>query len=297
MKAIYYKPSGKFSPLSLVYFIILSATLLPLLALLYSYCIWYIPFVYINLFITIGFGMGIGLIIASLTIKKGKVRNPTLALLLGVTGGLVALYFNWAIWANLVINSGETYGSSRIGITVSNVKFLQVFSLITQPAALLEFIKEIGEYGTWGIRGTTIRGTFLYIIWFIEALIVIGVSAALTWQKARTPFCEISNTWSGEKELSAFNRIKDKGQLITSLTVTTTSDLEEALSTLGRIEDPETQDHSIFTVHTSDQGQNYLSVQNKIAKENKKGEIRFESNNVLEYIAISRTMIDLLEAK
>ncbi|WP_234859519.1 hypothetical protein [Aquimarina aquimarini] len=294
MKNNYYQPSRKFSPISLLYFAALSIIGLPILALIYSYCIWYIPFVYINLFITIGFGIGTGLIIRSFAVKIGKVRNPTIGFLLGAIGGCIALYFNWAIWVDLAINSGESYGNSRIGITVSNIEFLQVFSLIAQPGLLLELIKEIGEYGTWGIRGATVSGVFLYIIWAIEALIVIGISAILPWQKAGEPFCELSNQWYPEKELPAFDKIKNKEEFIANLEQGITP---EVFSDLIKIEDVKKQSHSIFTLYTSDQGVNYLSINNKTATRNEKGEIKFESDAIVEYITISKAIIQLLEAK
>ena len=103
----YYKPSGQFSPLSILYFILTCIIIIPLLATIYSYCIWYIPFPYINFFITAGFGFAVGLAISYFAIKHGKVRNGKVALLLGLLGGIIALYFHWVVWLDLVINAGE----------------------------------------------------------------------------------------------------------------------------------------------------------------------------------------------
>ena len=47
----------------------------------------------------------VGFIISEFVIKKGKVRNPLLGVFIGVAGGLLALYFHWAIWIDLVINA------------------------------------------------------------------------------------------------------------------------------------------------------------------------------------------------
>ncbi len=55
-----YKPSGKYSPLSPIYLVLTCATVVPALAWLYAYAIWYCPFIYINFFITLGFGAFVG---------------------------------------------------------------------------------------------------------------------------------------------------------------------------------------------------------------------------------------------
>ncbi len=293
MIATYYKPSGKFTPTSLLLFAITSIIALPVLALLYSYCIWYIPFVYINFLITIGFGLGTGLLISNLAIKIGKVRNPMIGFLLGAIGGGIALYFNWAIWVDLVINSSETYGNSRIGVTVSTIEFLQVFSLASQPGVLLEFIKEIGTYGTWGLKGNTVSGGFLYFIWIVEALITIGVAAILPWYKARTPFCELGNCWFTEKELPAFEWIDNPAEVVKDLE----AEKPALFSGLTVIDDPEVEGHSIFTVYTSGFGKAYLSIDNKTAKKNKKGEIEFDTDEIVEYITISKSVQETLATK
>ena len=157
----FYKPSGKFSPSFILFFLLVSLIAFPLLGLIYAYCIWYIPFIYINFFITLGFGFLVALCVNKVVIRKGKVRNPFLALFIGFFAGIVALYFHWSVWIDLVINAAESYGSDRIGVTVSNIEFLQVFSLIFQPSTVFEYIGMVNEFGTWGIRGSTVSGVFL----------------------------------------------------------------------------------------------------------------------------------------
>jgi len=185
----YYVPSGKFSSSSFFYFILTAIIALPILAVLYTYLVWYIPFIYINFFITAGFGFGVGIVIQYLVINIGKVRNPNLAVIFGVLGSLIAMYFSWAIWVDLVVNAGESYGNSRIGITTSNIKIVQVLELALNPNTLLELIVEINKVGTWGLRSATISGMFLTIIWLIEFLIVMVISILVPYNSAKRPFC------------------------------------------------------------------------------------------------------------
>ncbi|WP_271782316.1 hypothetical protein [Aquimarina algiphila] len=288
----YYKPSGKFSATSLLYFIVLSCTAFPILGLIYAYCIWYIPFFYINFLITGAFGFAIGYLINVFVIGKGKVRNTMLAVILGILGGLIAMYFHWSVWTDLVINSGESYGTSRIGITVSNIKFLQVFTLVTQPDILFSLIGEINEVGVWGIRNTTVSGVFLTIIWIIELLAVIGISTLTSFSKAGEPFCEINNNWFKENVLPTFNHIPEKSKMIADLEKGDQNAFNE-LTTSPNIE----QDHSVFTLYTSDQNKCYLSIENKKAKRDDKGKLDFDTDTFIEYISLNTTLKDILLAK
>lgn len=279
----YYQPSGGFSPSSILYFILTSAIVIPILALIYTYLIWYIPFIYINLFITIGFSFLIGMAISRFTIKTGKVRNSTIAIIFGLFGGLLALYFSWAIWVDLVINAGESYGGSRIGITASNIKFLQVFELAFDPETLVGLISKINEVGTWGLRSTTVSGTFLTIIWVIEILIVIVISTLVAYNASKIPFCEIDNKWFEEKILPAFSFIKNPKEMTTNLENSNQNSFDE----LERISDVEMESHSIFTLYSSEKGKNFLVIENRQAKTNDKDEIEFDDDEFIQYISIS----------
>ncbi len=281
----YYKPSGKFSVISFLYFFLLSITAFPLLGLIYAYCIWYIPFFYINFLIAAAFGFLIGFLINTVVIGKGKVRNVPLSLIFGLLGGFVALYFHWAVWVDLVINAGESYGNSTIGVTASNIEFLQVFNLAIQPDLLFEIIGEINKTGTWGLKGTTVSGAVLSVIWIIELLIIVVVTIITSFHKSKQPFCEKDNSWFKETVLGTFDFILD--------TASVTKELETGNSTLietiNKIENPQIS-HSILTMYTSNFKETYLSIENKNAKTDKDGKLDFDDDPFLDYISINSTL-------
>ena len=289
----YYKPSGKFSSAFILYFILVSLIAFPLLGLIYAYCIWYIPFIYINLFITIGFGFLVALCVNKLVIKKGKVRNPILALVFGFFAGIIALYFHWSIWIDLVINAGESYGSERLGVTVSNIEFLQVFSLIFQPNLVFEYINSVNEFGTWGIRGATVSGLFLWIIWAIEFVIVVGISSFLPFLESKKPFSESTNSWYEEITLPAFTFVENKEQLINDIT----SNNHLGFDFLNKEVDTKEDSHSIFTLYKSKSGKNYLSIENKTSSLNNKGNVEFNSDQFVEYILLDGQLSKILSEK
>tara|TARA_B100000768_G_scaffold181989_1_gene208107 strand:+ start:10679 stop:11575 length:897 start_codon:yes stop_codon:yes gene_type:complete len=288
----YYKPSGKFSPISLMYFLLLSVTAFPLLGLIYAYCIWYIPFVFINILFTAIFGFLIGYLINSAVIEKGKVRNVTVAFVFGLVGGFLALYFHWAVWTDLVINAGESYGNSRIGVSVSNIKIVQVFSLIIQPETLFDLINEINFYGTWGVRSNTVNGTFLLTIWIIEFLIIVGIAILSSLMKVKEPFCEKENIWFKKLKLGPFEYLEDPSKIVKELE---NGDSQQIMN-IQLNEDP-IANHSIFTLFMSNYRDSYLSIENKESKINKKGKLEFDSDIFLEYIFINEPLKELLLKK
>lgn len=290
--ANYYQPSGKYSPSAFIYFLIIALIALPILGLIYAYAIWYIPLIYVNFIIAGGFGFAVGWLINKFVIGRGKVRNTKLAILFGVLSGLIALYFHWAVWMDLVLNAGESIGSERIGITVSNIKILQVFSLATNPSSLFELIGLVNETGTWGIRGGTVSGTFLSVIWIIELLIVVIVATLIPIGTSREPFCEIDNNWFSKTILPAFNVIADKSQMKTALE----NSQPQVFDDITKVENTD-QHHSIFTLYTSEKGENYLSIENKIAQQKDDGKIEFKDDQVVEYISISKSLVDALNGK
>ena len=287
----YYKASGKFAPSSIIYLLLISITALPILGLIYAYAAWYIPLPYINFLITAGFGFLIGLLV-NFIIKKGKVRNSMIALIFGLLAGIIGLYFHWAVWVDLVINAGESYGNSRIGVTVSNIKILDVFILAANPVQLFELIGEINQYGTWGIKGMVPTGTLLYVLWAVELLIVVVISSMLPFIRAKQPFCEKSVAWFEEKELTPLSFIAEPNTMKTSLENKETN-IFDTITLAENVEG----DHSIFTLYSSKHNENYISIENKKAKLDDKGKLDFDNNLFVEYISIDATLKEALISK
>jgi len=287
----YYVPSGKFSPSSFLYFILTAIIILPILAVIYTYLVWYIPFIYINFLITAGFGFGVGMALQYLAINIGKVRNPNLAVLFGVLGSFIAMYFSWAIWVDLVINAGESYGNTRIGITTSNIKIVQVLELAFNPSLLLDLIVDINKVGTWGLRSATISGVFLAIIWLIELLIVLVIAVLVPYASAKRPFCELSNKWFEEETLPTFNFINEVNEMIANLEEGCQTSFDELLL----MPNNKSASHSVFTLFSSEKGESFLSIENKLAGTNDKGEIEFNDHEFLEYVYINSSLKNKLK--
>ena len=273
----YYQPSGKFSPLSFLYFLIACIVGIPILAYLYTTITLLIPFPYINFFITIGFGFAVAILVQFLAINLGKVRNGMIALLFGFLGGLWAYYCQWGFWLHNAGGLGD---------------ILSITDILGSPGFIYELIGNIKEEGFWEMKGSRVRGTFLLIIWIIEALIIIGLSTLIPMPAAGRPFCEINNQWFKSKQLPAFNYLMEERNIINSLE----SGSMDILKEVSIAEDSDKVSHSLFTLFANETNENYLSIENKMATRNDKGEIEFQDTQVVEYIEISEELSNALNA-
>ena len=285
----YYKPSGQFSPLAPIYLLIASVTVFPLLGLIYSYAIWYIPFIYINVLITGACGFAIGFIVDRSAIRLGKVRNNALAMLLALVGGFVACYFQWVVWVDLAINISDSVGGSRIGFSISNIKLDEVLTLAADPALVVSLISEINAVGTWGLAGGAVSGIFLTIIWIIEAVILLGIPVLMASKASKKPFSESTNNWMKEKNAGAFAFITEPHQLVANLEGGNFNELKE----IPRAETT-SADHSSFTLYFSENSEYCLTITNKKAKLNDKGKLEFDEVTLVEYFWLDRDLARFL---
>jgi len=289
----YYSPSGKFSPSSFVLWIVAALIVLPIIALGYAYAIWYIPIPYLNFFITGIFGFLIGFIINMLVIKPGKVRNKTLEFIFTLLGALIAIYVHWAVWVDLAFNVTDTYGTDRIGIAASNISFAEVIALILQPGELFNLIGAINEVGVWSLKGATVSGIFLTIIWIIEFVAIMVISLLVGSGQASKPYCELENTWFEENELNAVSFIADGAGFVKALS---TGDMDVLNSTLLPAQNVEAEDHAVITLYDAKSGENFVSVDNEIGEPNDKGEIKFTTQSITSYLRISQEIADKLKS-
>ena len=150
------------------------------LGLLYAYLIKWIPFIYLNFFITVGYGFAVGLV-AGIMLKFGKVRNNTVSFLCALLGALMALYCEW---------------SGHLHSLIPGAPFF------TEPGQLMDFVKVLYEEVSWGMSsGGNVTGILLGIVWLIEAgIIVVLATLAGHGSVATTPFCEKNMCWLDEEK-------------------------------------------------------------------------------------------------
>jgi len=149
-----------------------------ILAPIYAYSFHYIPIIYLNLFITLAFGAGIGFAVAQAA-RWGKVRSNFFLGAITLLSTLLGLYLYWAayLWA-----------LAGIG---------QVGPLALFPPVLVEFSQQLFENGSWGMKeGEPIKGWLLATIWLVETIVVLTLAFVVAFHDSDRPFCETCNVWT-----------------------------------------------------------------------------------------------------
>jgi len=178
----YYQPSGRVSPRVLL----LGVLALPALALaatLYSYVTLYLPIIgLVTVILTVGLGFGSALA-TNLVLHHGKVRSRWFAALVSLGLGLFTTWFMWVTWGYAVLHRGEG----------SDVSFLAM----VWPPGLWRLINAVNETGAWSFKGATPTGGVLWVMWAIEAGILLGFPLVTGLSVANEPYCEHCDTWCG----------------------------------------------------------------------------------------------------
>ena len=184
-----YRPSGKFSPIFFLYFLILMIVGAPIISVAYIYLIHYIPWVYANLFVAIGCGalVGLGLVLAA---RLGKVRSPILVLVFTIIAMVFVKYVQWAVYIPLIFS--EVYGFSM----TFGERLSEAFYLFRNPDLVLELAVVINEVGVWAIGdGSVVNEGLLTAVWIGEFLLMAGLALSIAHTQPKSPFSEAEGDW------------------------------------------------------------------------------------------------------
>lgn len=189
-----YRHSGKFNAPGLVLSLVAAAAVGFPLGLAYAYLIRWIPFIYVNFLVTLGYGFAFGFM-TTWILKASQVRNTALAGLTGLMVGVIAFYCEWSGSLHALFDEAPWF---------------------FRPDQVVRGMQILYEEGSWGLRSSgNVTGIPLAIVWLIEGGIIVGLSAGLPWSFVRdTPFCEKSKVWlDEEKKIDTLESFTDAGQL------------------------------------------------------------------------------------
>ena len=200
-KEAYYKPSGKISGLYILLFLVFAAIGIPILSVTYIYAVYYIPIIYISIFIAVGCGGALGYIM-SLAAKLGKARNPLLVTIFTVFAAVLMKYVQWCFYIPLVYNDLYEFYEYYFGYALTiGEQLREAVNYFREPAVVWACIVEVNEYGAWGITnnggdvGDAVTGVMLAIVWVIEFLIMAGLALLGCRNWPKRPYSEDTNTW------------------------------------------------------------------------------------------------------
>lgn len=198
MNPIYYKPSGKAPISGIILALAGGAVVAVALSIVYIALQWFIPFIYINVVFTLLFSVGLAGLGAEL-LKRGKIRNMTVAMVIGIIISLVAFYSQWALFISLTLESSGTASiAGEIGIVKTSFNLNTFSKVFLEPKFVFASIKELNEIGTFSLKRTVVSGTFLWIVWIIEALIILGSGFFVRLYVKNKPYSETCDKWLKE---------------------------------------------------------------------------------------------------
>jgi hypothetical protein len=167
-----YRPAGFFR-LSLVLYFAVALVAVALIGWLYQKLAGWLPFVYINLVLCIGFAGVVGAA-GAMAIKAGHCRNPLVAALLALpfTAAALASTYYW--------------------------DFRSMHARHPEVVTLRDYVAAKERIG-WKVRSSTEKGRLvLLVVWGGEAAAVFGFGVWYTILAAREPYCERCNVWCSD---------------------------------------------------------------------------------------------------
>ena len=132
------------------------------------------PFIYINALITWGYGTVLGITLGKVA-KSMKFPNTTIGSMLTAGIGIFGTYTAWIGWI--------FYASNWEAIA-------------WHPADVAAIMKQLAAEGGWSIFSFTPKGIVLYLIWLLEAGIIIFFTRSKYLESVSLPYCEHCQQWA-----------------------------------------------------------------------------------------------------
>jgi hypothetical protein len=174
----YYRPSGKIPFVGTAAMLLVGTLVALLVSFVYALISKYNPLIYIQFFVTLGFGIILGVSVNMIG-HMCKVRNQFFMTLIAMVIGCLGLYFAWVWYIYIVLGWDRE-------------------SLVFDPSETLKFMQMFGQVGLWEIKGGRPTGWGLYSCWILEALVILWMCYA-AGSSMETPFCEFCNCWTEKK--------------------------------------------------------------------------------------------------
>jgi hypothetical protein len=187
-----YKLSGKSGNIFIVG-ILLGPILVTLLSIIYAYIDVYNPIVYATLLVFIGLLLGI-IIIQKLVIRLSKCRSKGSSIIYGIVTGLFGVYASWCAFLYVMFRREDLP--------------VELLDLMLSPSLVFEMAQSLSVDGYYTLFGTTVKGGFLWFIWIVEAIGILGAGAlgglAIMHEEI---FCEDCNRWAEDIDFAMVNLI------------------------------------------------------------------------------------------
>jgi hypothetical protein len=265
-----YQPSGRVGLFTYLWWLVGMAVAVAA-AFVYQLGLHWVPWIYVNALLCAGFGIVLGGI-GAFAVRRGPIRNPAVAVFLGITLAVVGLAAKYAFQYQSMLNA-----ATNAHMQASNIPAEKRAEERRKMAKDLTFVLHLrfrADSG-WNIgrggAGLPIKGVLVYLIWLIEAGIVIYFATKQPYNQSREPYSEQSDQWASESDVVMTLPISDPAMV-------------EKIQSASRVEDlldipiPKTDESHQFAVYTvnsipgNEMEDAYLTVSLVTWVQNSKGE-------------------------
>jgi hypothetical protein len=180
-----YQHSGTVPALGAIQALAIGSAAAVVLGIVYVFSFYYIPYVYLNFVLAMGFGAGVGYTVGW-SAREGKIRNTAVTVALAVVASLVGIY---AEWGSTLYALGPMSELDDCWKEVGLQSFL--------PHSIIGLMTLLFQEGSWGLAaGAMVKGWPLFALWLLEAGLIVGLAATTAHaQIADKPFCEACHDW------------------------------------------------------------------------------------------------------
>lgn len=263
-----FKHSGRFSVGGLFSTILKGAVVAALLGGLYGVIGYYSPFFIINMCVLIGIAIAMGMLLQEF-VRSGHIRSNAIAALVGAATGGVLLAVQWIVWLRLTVEFW-----------------------VLDFATILNAIQVVGLLGPWSVFGWTPTGTSLYVIWGIEALLIVVMPTVMARNTVRdTPYCEQTGQWADVEYTQKKFASCDIGGVKEQL-------LQNPSAVVSLLKEPSEQDSEFLKFGLGKvAGSSLRTVTiSKIVAKIKDGKVEEDSKTVLNNLMVDATTFDKMAA-
>lgn len=286
-----YKPSGGFSMLTVILALI-GAAVFAGLAFVYQVLLYWVPLIYLNFLLTAGVGFSGGLI-GMMCMKTGRCRNVSIALgmglVIGVSGLAAKHWFQYRQYkaeisdgfADFADQQGKPALSAE-GLEKLRGSFEREFTFSKYVSHRVKTGWSIGRRG----QGPPIKGAFVYVVWTIEAGIVLFFCCLFPFNQVNTPYNELLQQWADEEEIVLMTSIHDPAFV---------QNLQNAISVdeLLQLPTPSTEGsnrvlkYQINSIAGQDMDSAYLSITDGVVTVGKDGDAKTDESKLYKYVVLS----------
>ena len=248
------------------------------LAWVYQLFIDWIPLVYFSFFATLIFGLALGYLMGS-ALHWGHCRNNALATALTVVVSLVAI--------------AASYGCAyyRVASDLASKKSVPT-SEVVQRLPLGKYLEIRVESG-WKLGrggGLPISGVFVYVVWALEALMILGGAVVTARSVIEKPYCEDCLKWSEEETLGRKSSVSPE---VVSRAAAQGS-IDELIAAPS---DPAGTSALVYKLHACNDCLQlaYLTITREWSETNSKGEVEQKNETVASMVRVSQKQRDRLK--